>query len=93
MTNDEIRRTLLDMLYYCWDSAKNAQPESWEKMHFQAYAEALTETMRWIGEVWKPVVTCQDCKYRLNCLISGGTETGYCKPDWFCADGEREGDE
>ena len=41
----------------------------------------------------KPVVFCQDCKRRLNCLISGGTDAGNCNPYWYCADGEREADE
>lgn len=40
-----------------------------------------------------PVVFCQDCKRRLNCLISGGTDAGNCNPYFFCADGEREADE
>ena len=40
-----------------------------------------------------PVVFCQDCKRRLNCLISGGTDAGNCNPYFYCADGEREADE
>lgn len=44
-------------------------------------------------ETIRPVVFCQDCKRRLNCLISGGTDAGNCNPYWYCADGEREEDE
>lgn len=45
----------------------------------------------------RPVVYCQDCRHRLNCLISGGSDgnsqSSACDPYWYCADGEREGEE
>lgn len=45
----------------------------------------------------RPVVYCQDCRHRLNCLISGGSDGNFqsssCDPYWYCADGEREGEE
>ena len=40
----------------------------------------------WVGEL----VRCNDCKYNDDgeCIIKAGWFP--VKPDWFCADGERE---
>ena len=66
-----------------WRLFKAFLPEEWAgvKSWFEGMA-AETRTLR-------AVVTCENCRHRLNCLICGGQQ-GQDPATWFCADGEED---
>lgn len=49
-----------------------------------------------VGQVVRELIRCKDCKHwdeghteECGNLDSICFHNGWCKPDWFCADGER----
>jgi len=85
------------------DEIKNSLWD-WESVDGITATTILKQTITDIGNQQTidavPVVRCKDCVHwdeghTEECTNSDSVcfRNGWCKPDWFCADGERKDDE
>jgi len=75
------RNEVIECIRHCGRGVCAGCPYSARCQHMNLSPEAAADALQLLD-----IVTCGECRHRLQCLISGEHGHGY---DWFCADGER----